>query len=80
MVKTNVHEEAEKIRNLSDEELLEAVKRANMPEKDLTLKKPNNDTSEVKKLLDGLSRGECRGVKGATVYKIYQYAEETGLI
>ena len=80
MALINIHEEAEKIRNMSDDELLETVRRANMPGNDLSLKKPNNDTSEVKKLLDGLSRGECRGVKGATVYKIYQYAEETGLI
>ena len=41
---------------------------------------PNEHTDGVKRLIDGLSRGDCRGVKGATAYKIAEYAEEMGLI
>ena len=41
---------------------------------------PNKHTDGVKRLIDGLSRGDCKGVKGATAYKIAEYAEEMGLI
>jgi hypothetical protein len=35
---------------------------------------------KVKILLDGLAKGECKGVKGATAYKIAEYAQKKGLI
>lgn len=35
---------------------------------------------KVKILLDGLAKGECKGVKGATAYKIAEYAQQKGLI
>lgn len=35
---------------------------------------------KVKILLDGLSKGECKGVKGATAYKIAEYAQKKGLV
>lgn len=31
-------------------------------------------------LLTALSNGECKGVKGATAYKIQQFAQEKGLM
>lgn len=47
-------------------------------------KKPVNpevvEPDKVKILLDGLSKGECKGVKGATSYKIAEYAQKKGLI
>lgn len=39
-------------------------------------KEPN----KVQILLDGLAKGECKGVKGATVYKIAEYAQKKGLV
>lgn len=33
----------------------------------------------LKILLDGLAKGECKGVKGATAYKIAEYAQQKGL-
>lgn len=47
-------------------------------------KKPVNpevvETDKVKILLDGLAKGECKGVKGATAYKIAEYAQKKGLV
>lgn len=40
----------------------------------------NNSEDKVKILLDGLAKGECKGVKGATVYKIAEYAQQKGLV
>ncbi len=37
-------------------------------------------SDKVKILLDGLSKGECKGVKGATAYKIAEYAQKKGLV
>lgn len=34
----------------------------------------------VKMLLTALADGECKGVKGATAYKIAQFAQEKGLV
>ncbi len=41
---------------------------------------PNEDTSEVQKLISALSEGKCKGIKGATIYKIAQFAAEMGLM
>lgn len=38
-----------------------------------------NEQDKVKILLDGLAKGECKGVKGATTYKIAEYAQQKGL-
>ena len=35
---------------------------------------------KVKELLEGLAKGECKGVKGATAYKIAEYAQQKGLV
>jgi len=35
---------------------------------------------KVKILLDGLAAGECKGIKGATAYKIAEYAQQKGLV
>ena len=47
-------------------------------------KKPANpeviEPDKVKILLDGLAKGECKGVKGATAYKIAEYAQKKGLV
>ena len=40
----------------------------------------NNSEDKVKILLDGLAKGECKGVKGATAYKIAEYAQQKGLV
>ena len=41
---------------------------------------PNKNTSGVQKLLSALSEGKCKGIKGATAYKVAQFAAEMGLI
>jgi hypothetical protein len=38
------------------------------------------NTPNVENFLDGLARGECKGIKGATVFKLLDYARENGYI
>ncbi len=85
-----MHEEAVRLRKMTDKQLVEQFHRAAEPEmasspshkaeeasKDAM---PNENTSEIQKLLTALSKGECKGIKGATVYKISQFAAEKGLL
>lgn len=43
-------------------------------------KADSENISEVQKLISALSEGKCKGIKGATVYKVAQFAAEMGLI
>lgn len=38
------------------------------------------NTSAVQALLTALSEGKCKGIKGATAYKVAQFAAEMGLV
>ena len=75
-----VHNEAVKLRKMTDEQLVMAFRGANSSSCDVLEDKPSKPSDGIRKLLDGLSRGDCKGIKGATVYKLTQYAEEVGLI
>ena len=75
-----IHEQAVKLRKMTDEQLVTAFRASSASSPAVLQEEAEKDTGGVKKLIEGLSRGECRGVKGATVYKIQQYAEEMGLI
>ena len=75
-----IHEEAVRLRKMTDAQLVEAFREASEPPAMELSDNTTKDTNHVKKLLDGLARGECKGIKGATVYKIEQYAAEVGLI
>ena len=75
-----IHEQAVKLRKMTDEQLVMAFRASSAASPAASQEEVEKDTDGVKKLIEGLSRGECKGVKGATVYKIQQYAEEMGLI
>lgn len=85
-----IHEEAVRLRKMTDRQLVEEFHRAAEPEVSLSSSceaqdeaeaaDPNRDTSAIEKLLSALSDGECKGIKGATAYKITQFATEKGLI
>lgn len=45
-----------------------------------TMENQQDNGDKVKILLDGLAKGECKGVKGATAYKVAEYAQQKGLI
>jgi hypothetical protein len=85
-----IHEEAVRLRKMTDRQLVEEFHRAAEPEVSLSSSceaqdeaeaaDPNRDTSTIEKLLSALSDGECKGIKGATAYKITQFATEKGLI
>lgn len=52
-------------------------------EKNTDYERPEQEQEQqdkVKILLDGLAKGECKGVKGATAYKVAEYAHEKGLV
>lgn len=85
-----IHEEAVRLRKMTDRQLVEEFHRAAEPEVSLSSSHegqdepeaadPNENTSAIEKLLSTLSDGECKGIKGATAYKITQFATEKGLI
>ncbi len=85
-----IHEEAVRLRKMTDRQLVEEFHRAEEPEVSLSSSHeaqdeaeaadPNENTSAIEKLLSALSDGECKGIKGATAYKITQFATEKGLI
>lgn len=72
-----VHEQAVRIRRLSDEALVAAVQGFQPV---AAPKVPVSSRDRVLVLLDGLSAGECKGVAGATAFKVRQYAREKGLL
>lgn len=85
-----IHEETVRLRKMTDRQLVEEFHRAAEPEVSLSSSHeaqdeaeaadPNENTSAIEKLLSALSDGECKGIKGATAYKITQFATEKGLI
>ena len=85
-----IHEEAVRLRKMTDRQLVEEFHRATEPEVILSssheaqdepeVADSNENTSAIEKLLSALSDGECKGIKGATAYKITQFATEKGLI
>lgn len=82
-----IHEEAVKLRKMTDEQLFNAFKEAQQAATAPTVAQngsngndPKNDISGVEKLLQALSDGKCKGVAGATCYKIMEFARDMGLI
>ena len=75
-----IHEEAVKLRKMTDRQLVMAFRGVQRRPPAVSEAPEQKDTDGVKRLIEGLSRGECVGVKGATAYKISQYASEMGLI
>lgn len=85
-----IHGEAVRLRKMTDKQLVEEFHRA--ADTEITAKvpdvaqdspeeaNPNENTNGVEKLLSALSEGKCKGIKGATVYKITEFATEMGLI
>ena len=83
-----IHEEAVRLRKMTDRQLVEEFHRAaevslsssHEAQDEPEVADPNENTSAIEKLLSALSDGECKGIKGATAYKITQFATEKGLI
>ena len=75
-----IHEEAVKLRKMTDKQLVKAFREAQASSLAISKTDTEKGTNPVEKLISGLSRGECKGIKGATVYKISEYATEMGLI
>lgn len=85
-----LHEEAVRLRKMTDKQLVEEFHRA--AEQEVALRKPQeaqeeakesnlgNDTTDVQKLLNALAEGRAKGIKSGISYKVSQLAEEMGLI
>ena len=85
-----IHEEAVRLRKMTDKQLVTEFHRAgeqetppNAPDV-LPISSDSNEAEEntngVKKLLEALAEGRCKGIKSGYTYKIAQLAEEMGLI
>lgn len=82
-----IHEKAVRLRKMTDAQLVSAFEEAQQAATAPTVAQdgvngtdPKNDTSDVEKLLQALSDGKCKGVAGATCYKIMEFAKGLGLI
>lgn len=75
-----IHEEAVKLRKMTDEQLVMAFRAARVAPAAVSDGEPKKDTDGVRKLLEGLYRGDCKGIKSANAYKIEEYAAEMGLL
>lgn len=85
-----IHEEAVRLRKMTDKQLVEEFHRAadteigvrtsTEPQAAPDEADPKKNTPDIEKLLSALSEGKCKGIKGATAYKIAQFAAEMGLI
>lgn len=85
-----IHEEAVRLRKMTDRQLVEEFRRA--AEQEATVREPeevqedakendpSNDTSDIQKLLNALAEGRVKGIKSGIAYKVAQLAEEMGLI
>ena len=87
---TAIHEEAVKLRRMTDRQLVEAFHKTSATEvapsaPTTTQERPKDDkatrdTAPIKMLLQAISDGKCKGVGGATAYKISRFASEMGLV
>ena len=78
-----IHEEAVRLRKMTDKQLVEEFHRAAEPEETQETPEsvePNNDTAAVKKLLEALAEGQVKGIKSGIAYKVSQLAKEMGLV
>lgn len=85
-----LHREAVRLRSMTDKQLVEQFHRAAEPEMAASVPSvaqagaeattPIGNTSAVQTLLTALSEGKCKGIKGATAYKVAQFAAEMGLV
>lgn len=85
-----IHEEAVRLRRMTDKQLVEQFHRAadssmaprgpQAPQEPSKKPGQENTRSSLEKLLSALSEGKCKGIKGATVYKLTEFASEMGLL
>ena len=86
-----IHEEAVRLRKMTDQQLVDEFRRAKESAEvcaerpvasavSFDEEKAEENRGGVRKLLDELAEGKCKGIKGATVYKITEFASGLGLI
>lgn len=85
-----IHEEAVRLRKMTDKQLVEQFHRAAEPEmvpvpSPVTQAVPSGEgegrnSSDIERLLEALAEGRVKGIKGATSYKVAQLAQEMGLV
>ncbi len=85
-----IHEEAVRLRKMTDKQLVEQFHRAadssmapkghQVPQEPSENPGQENTRSSLERLLTALSEGKCKGIKGATVYKLTKFASEMGLL
>lgn len=79
-----LHEEAEKIRAMSDQQLAVAFRL--LPDGENGVKNESEESNDktpsagVKKLIAALERGEVVGIKSGVTYRIAEKAKQMGLI
>lgn len=82
-----IHEEAVKLRKMTDKQLVDKVRCAEISsrtaetaKKEVLSLEHNKGTSDVEKLLSALAEGRVKGIKSGIAYKVSVLAKEMGLI
>lgn len=85
-----IHEEAVRLRKMTDRQLVETYHRAAEEESTVSpylvceaatnVETPTENTSDIQKLLNAILDGKCKGMKSVAAYKIAQLATEMGLM
>lgn len=78
-----IHDEAVRLRRMSDKQLVEEFHRskdADTASKPVDGSQGDNTATPIETLLQGLSDGKCKGIGGATAYRVSQFAAELGLV
>ncbi|KAB0577248.1 hypothetical protein EI53_01275 [Fusobacterium naviforme] len=82
----SIHNEATRLRKMTDQQLVTAFRLAGEPDMRSGASQVGQNASKeentngVEKLLNALSEGKCKGIKGATTFKIAELAREMGLM
>lgn len=78
-----IHDEAVRLRRMTDRQLVEEFHRSKDADTASTPadgQQEETHSSPVETLLQGLSDGKCKGIGGATAYRVSQFAAQLGLI
>lgn len=82
-----IHREAVRLRKMTDEQLVAEFSKARTASKVVRTSEKvdnapqgTNDKGVIKKLLHELAEGKCKGIKGATVHKLTEFARELGML
>lgn len=72
-----IHKEAVRLRKMTDAQLVAFVRKA---QTESTATEVSKRADNLPRFIKAIQAGECKGVKGATAYKLTEFAKQKGLL